>query len=97
MLKQFRVAQALALSLGLSLSATTWAQSAPSAGEPTSSDDCLKIAFDLAQTAEEKKLPELKLDPLEEMLTKMETQCDAKQFSEAMASAQSIKTLMETQ
>ena len=43
--------------LGLSLSATTWAQSAPSAGEPTSSDDCLKIAFDLAQTAEEKKLP----------------------------------------
>jgi hypothetical protein len=96
MLKQFRVAQALALSLGLSLSATTWAQSTP-APSPTSSDDCLKIAFDLAQTAEEKKLPESKLDPLEEMLTKMETQCDAKQFTEAMASAQSIKTLMETQ
>ena len=60
-------------------------------------DECLKSASDLAQSAEDRKLTEDKLDKIEELLTKMETHCDAKQFVEAMNVAKDIKTIIETQ
>ena len=72
--------------------------SSPQAGlAPASPDDCLKAASDLAQSAEDRKLTEDKLDKIEELLTKMETHCDAKQFVEAMSVAKDIKTMIETQ
>lgn len=59
-----------------------------------SAEDCLKVAFDIAQAAEGKNLPNDKLDKVEEMLTKMETHCDAKQFAEAAVVATDLKTLI---
>lgn len=69
------------------------AQEAPAAN----AEDCLKVAFDIAQAAEGKKLPNEQLDKVEEMLTKMETHCDAKQFTEAAAVATDLKTLISKQ
>ena len=65
-------------------------------GTPENPDQCLKAASDLAQSAEERKLGETQLDKIEDLLTKMETHCDAKQFVEAMAVASDIKSLIET-
>jgi hypothetical protein len=62
---------------------------------PSSPDDCLKAAFDLAQAAEEKSLADDVLDKVEESLSRMEGHCDANQFSEAMAVAADIKTLID--
>lgn len=60
-------------------------------GVATNPDECLNQAFELAQQAEKKNLDDAKLDKLEEMLTKMETHCDAKQFTEAAAVAKDIE------
>lgn len=62
---------------------------------PSSPDDCLKSAFDLAQAAEEKSLADDVLDKVEELLTRMEGHCDANQFTEAMAVASDIKTMLD--
>lgn len=76
---------------------TTAAPSAQSAGgAPDNPDQCLKAASDLAQSAEERKLGEAQLDRIEDLLTKMESHCDAKQFVEAMSVGNDIKTLIET-
>ena len=64
---------------------------------PQTADECMQLATELAVTAEEKKLDEAKLDRIEDLLTKMETHCDAKQFQEAMAVAKDIKSTIETQ
>jgi len=73
-----------ALSTGL-------AGAASAQGVATNPDECLNQAFELAQQAEKKDLDDAKLDKLEEMLTKMETHCDAKQFTEAAAVATDIQ------
>ncbi len=62
---------------------------------PSTPDDCLKAAFDLAQAAEEKSLADDVLDKVEESLSRMEGHCDANQFAEAMAVGADIKTLIE--
>ena len=61
---------------------------------PANPEDCLKAAFDIAQAAENKSLPNDQLDKVEEMLTKMESHCDARQFTEAAAVATDLKTLI---
>ncbi len=61
---------------------------------PASPEDCLKVAFDIAQAAENKSLPNDQLDKVEELLTKMESHCDARQFNEAAAVATDLKTLI---
>ncbi len=62
---------------------------------PATSDECLKQAFQLAQAAESKKLSEEKLDKIEELLTKMESHCDAKKFTEATTIATDIKAAID--
>lgn len=73
---------------------------APSAPQlsaaPKNPDECIEAASSLAESAEAKKLAENKLDRIEELLVKMETHCDAKQFPEAMAVANDIKAMIET-
>ena len=78
--------------LGLAVGGA-YAQDKPAA----SAEDCLKVAFDIAQVAEGRNLPNDQLDKVEEMLTKMETHCDAKQFTEAAAVATDLKTLISKQ
>jgi len=77
--------------------AATPAPADTAAALPVDSNDCLKAASDLAQTAEEKKLGDDKLDKIDDLLTKMEVHCDAKQFTEAMAVAKDIKNVIELQ
>lgn len=73
-------------------------QAAPgaTAGVPQNPDECIQAASSLAESAEAKKLAEDKLDKIEDLLVKMETHCDAKQFNEAMAVAKDIKAMIET-
>jgi len=83
------------LSLGAALAALL--ATGAMAADPETPDQCIKAAFDLAQSAEDKKLPNEKLDKIEEMLTKMEDHCDAKQFTEAMAVAKDIEAEINKQ
>ncbi len=69
---------------------------APSDAQPANAEQCLKSAFSLAEKAEAKKLSNEDIDKLEEMLTKMETHCDAKQYGEAHAMAQQIEQTIAT-
>lgn len=71
----------------------------PAAQEPAAdpaADACLKKAFDLAQSAEQKKLTEQDLDALETMLSKMETHCDSKQFADADKVGADVKKLLDS-
>lgn len=63
----------------------------------TNVDDCLKQTFELAQSAEEKNLPDAKLDKLETLLTRMEANCDANKFAEASADAAEIRQVIEAE
>lgn len=67
-----------------------------SAQDAANADDCLKAAFDLAQKAEEKKLSNTDLDQIEDLLTKMEGHCDAKQFAEASTMSKEITVLIDS-
>ena len=89
-----RTRLALAGALSILLTGAAIAQSAQSPRDP---DDCLRAAFDLSQAAEEKQLADDKLDKVEELLTQMETFCDAKKFNEAMAVAKDIRTVIDGQ
>jgi len=85
-------------SLGLALGAAlALAQVARAETPASTAEDCLKSAFDIAQVAEDKKLSNEMLDKVEELLTKMESHCDAKQFIEAAAVATDLKQLIEKQ
>jgi hypothetical protein len=74
---------------------------APSTSQPAmpvnSPEDCLKAAFDIAQTAEDKKLADDQLAKIEDLLTKMEGHCDAKQFNEAASVGSDLKSLIQKQ
>jgi hypothetical protein len=78
------IAAAVALAVGLGTPAL--AQDA---------DSCLKQAFDLAQAAEGKKLPDAQLAKVEELLAKLEGQCDAKQFAEADKTAKDVQAAID--
>lgn len=75
------------------LSGSAIAQEKPAAN----AEECLKAAFDIAQAAESKNMANDKLDKVEEMLTKMEGHCDAKQFTEAAAVATDLKSMISKQ
>lgn len=68
---------------------------APAQDAPATADQCLKIAFELAQSTEEKKLSDEDYKQFEDMLTTLEGQCDAQQFNEASASAKGIREKLE--
>ena len=84
MLKQL----VLAAALGFTATAT-FAQEAPK-----SADDCFKMSMDLFKTADAQKLGDDKRSKVEELLEKMETQCDAKQFAEAATIAKDVKAVI---
>ncbi len=82
MLKQL----VLAAALGLGTVPLALAQDAPK-----SADDCFKMSMDLFKTADAQKLADDKRGKVEELLEKMETHCDAKQFAEAATVAKDVK------
>jgi hypothetical protein len=69
----------------------------PAVSAVNSPEDCLKAAFDIAQSAEDKKLGDDQLAKIEDLLTKMESHCDAKQFNEAAAVGSDLKSLIQKQ
>ncbi len=62
---------------------------------PTTADACIDAAANLGQTAEGKTFSDATVDKLDQLFSKMETLCDGKQFSEAMAVAKDIKSTMD--
>ena len=72
---------------------------APAAAEPATDpavEACLQKAFELAQSAEQKKLTDADLDQLEQMLSKMEAHCDAKEAAEADKVGGDIKAMLDS-
>jgi hypothetical protein len=64
-------------------------------GGPT--DDCMKSAYDLADVAEKKQLPDATLEKLDGMFNTMEKHCKALELPQAQAMAQQIKTLVDAE
>lgn len=69
---------------------TAFAGSALAQDVPANKEDCLKQAFELAKTASTKKLAETQAGKVEELITKMESECDAGKFAEAGAMTKDI-------
>jgi hypothetical protein len=93
-----RVAPAIVL--GLVMAGSALAQSATpteTAEQPSTVEACIAAAASLGSVAEGKTLSEEKLDQLDQLFSKMEALCDGKQFSEAMAVANDIKTMLDGQ
>ena len=100
----------LAAALGAALTGAVQAQEKPAAGQQApaaaesqaqppadpAADACLQKAFELAQSAEQKKLTEQDLDQLEQMLSKMESHCDAKETAEADKVGGEIKAMLDS-
>jgi len=79
---------------------TTGSLPAPGAevdAAPSTTEACIAVAADLGAIAEEKPLPDEKLDQLDELFSKMETLCDGKEFAEAMGVAKDIRTVLDGQ
>lgn len=68
---------ALFAAVSLSLAGAAVAQA------PTSADDCNSKGADVAQKAEEAKLDDTKTAKVEELLTKLDEQCQGSKFAEA--------------
>lgn len=77
----------LALSgiLALSLSSVAMAQNAPA-----NADECNNQGAEIAQKAEDKKLDAAKTAKVEELLTKLDEQCQGSKFSEAAATMKDL-------
>lgn len=75
----------LGFALGVIVAAMTPAMSAPA-----STDDCLSQAFNLAQTATDKKLAAEAQSKVDGLMTKLEGECSAGKFAEADATMKEI-------
>lgn len=103
MIKRLILAAAASVALaGASLAqdkpAPAEAPAAPAAEAPADPavEACLQKAFDLAQSAEQKKLTDADLDQLEQMLSKMEGHCDANEAAEADKIGAEISALISS-
>jgi hypothetical protein len=76
--------------LAMSISGVALAQE-----PPKSTEDCLKLSFDFAKSAEDKKLDDAKLAKVEELLGKLEGHCDAQQFAEAATVAKDVQAIID--
>lgn len=71
------------------------AAATPALPQVTNAEDCKRVGLDLAQFAEDKKLPDSKLDTLEDLMGRMTDFCAADKFVEANALAKDLRTLIE--
>jgi hypothetical protein len=53
------------------------------ADRPLNIDDCMQQVFELANSAQNKKLSDAKLNQIESLLTKMENYCSANELAKA--------------
>lgn len=76
---------ALAAALVMGLSSVAMAQNAP-----TNADECNNQGAEIAQKAEDKKLDDAKIAKVEELLTKLDEQCQGSKFTEAAATMKDL-------
>lgn len=76
---------ALAAVFAMGLSSVALAQNAPA-----NADECNNQGAELAQKAEDKKLDAGKTAKVEELLTKLDEQCQGSKFSEAAATMKDL-------
>jgi hypothetical protein len=67
------------------------------ADSPASVDECFRAAYEMADWAEEKKLSDDEIDRVDDLLFQMEEHCDASRYEDAMAVADRVRSLIETQ
>ena len=68
------------------------------AAEPAAANDaCMKSAYDLADAAEKKQLPDASLEKLDGMFNTMEKHCKALELPQAQAMAAQIKQLIDSE
>jgi hypothetical protein len=81
------------------LLATAGLAQSPPAPEATgaANDDCMKSAYDLADLAEKKQLPDTTLEKLDGMFNEMEKHCKSQELPQAQAMAVKIKTFIESE
>ena len=88
----------LAAAASAALTGAAFAQDQPAATDTAvdpAVEACLQKAFDLAQSAEDKKLDDGQLDQLEKMLGEMEGHCDAKEQAEADKVGEEIRAMLD--
>ncbi len=66
------------------------AGAALAADAPKDAKDCMKQAFGLAKSAQDKKLSDAKLNEVEELLAKLESQCEAGDMAKAAAAMDEV-------
>jgi hypothetical protein len=59
-------------------------------------DSCMKQAYDLADQAEKKQLPDASLEKLDGMFNTMEKHCKALELPQAQAMGAQIKTFIDS-
>ena len=74
----------------VSLAVMTSAQAAP----PADQDACNRTAFELAELAANKKLPEADAVKMDQLVSKLEGQCADSKFTEAEATAKEIEAAL---
>jgi hypothetical protein len=84
-------------SLAQTTATTTAAGAVEQAPAQSAADECMKPAYELAEAAEQKQLPDASLDKLDTMFLAMERHCVAQQVAEARIVAGEIKSLIETE
>ena len=90
MFKQTLIAAGLAAGMAFA----SLAQAADDAqGGPN--DACMKSAYELADQAEKKQLPDASLEKLDGMFNTMEKHCKALELPQAQAMAAQIKSVIE--
>ena len=65
------------------------------ADEPKSSEECFKALDTIAQAAEAKELDNAMIEKVGEMLTKLDSQCDAGQLKDAMATMNELEATLK--
>jgi hypothetical protein len=68
---------------------------APAEALPDTASACIAAAAELGEAADGKTLSEEKLDKLDQLFSQMESLCDNQQFTEAMAIAGDIRTMLD--
>ncbi len=84
-------------SIVLSVVLATGLALAAQAADAPATDDCMKQAFDLADAAEAKQLPDGALAKLDGMFNELEKHCKALELPQARAQAAKIRTFIDTE
>lgn len=67
----------------------------PALAAPADQDACNSLAFDLAEKASKKKLPEAEALKVDQLIGKLESQCSEGRLAEAGATAKEVEAALK--